>query len=29
VKAAAELAEIGLSLSARAIRTAVAKLPRP
>ncbi len=29
VQAAAEIAEIGLSLCARAIRTAVAKLPRP
>lgn len=29
VQAAAELAEIGLSVSARAIRSAVSKLPRP
>ena len=29
VQAAAEIAEIGLSVSARAIRTAVSKLPRP
>lgn len=29
VQAAAELAEIGLSLSARAVRRAVSKLPRP
>jgi hypothetical protein len=29
VQAAAELAEIGLSLSARAVRSAVSKLPRP
>jgi hypothetical protein len=29
VQAAAELAEIGLSASARAVREAVARLPRP
>lgn len=29
VQAAAELAEIGISMSARAIRTAVSRLPRP
>jgi hypothetical protein len=29
VQAAAELAEIGLSMSARAIRRAVSRLPRP
>jgi hypothetical protein len=29
VQAAAELAEIGLSVSARAVRNAVARLPRP
>ena len=29
VQAAAELAEIGFSLSARAVRSAVSKLPRP
>ncbi len=29
VQAAAELAEIGLSISARAIRRAVSRLPRP
>jgi hypothetical protein len=29
VQAAAELAEIGLSASARALRSAVARLPRP
>jgi hypothetical protein len=29
VQAAAELAEIGLSMSARALREAVARLPRP
>lgn len=29
VQAAAELAEIGLSMSARAVREAVARLPRP
>ena len=29
VQAAAELAEIGLSASARAVRNAVARLPRP
>jgi hypothetical protein len=29
VQAAAELAEIGLSVSARAIRGAVSRLPRP
>jgi hypothetical protein len=29
VQAAAELAEIGLSISARAVRGAVSRLPRP
>jgi hypothetical protein len=29
VQAAAELAEIGLSVSARAVRRAASKLPRP
>jgi hypothetical protein len=29
VQAAAELAEIGLSVSARALRNAVSKLPKP
>ena len=29
VKAAAELAEIGLTVGARALRTAVSRLPRP
>jgi hypothetical protein len=29
VQAAAELAEIGLSVSARALRNAVSRLPRP
>jgi hypothetical protein len=29
VKAAAELAEIGMTVGARALRTAVSRLPRP